>query len=988
MGQQTLAKVWVKVGHGFEIHPFDGPRNFAVEETPELAGIDDLARELDRLSKMRSHCVIRGEFVGPERAQTPEHPGYHRRLKANFDEVPRHWLMIDVDGFEDRAWSAVRDDPVAQIEKFIHTVLPECFHEVTYYWRLSGSAGKLGHESVLKAHIWFWLATPYDGHQLTAWKEMRAISIDAAVFRTVQVHYTADPLFSGCEDPIALRGGRVDRMFDEVPLVIEPHIVEAGARIRNQHARAGETQLADPSAKPGPIGAFHRAFTVEDVLERWLGDVFDYETPSEQIRLDFLQSASGQKGGAFITYDRMHICNTHNSDPFNGVATNLFDLVRHYRFGNLDDPDDPFDADPTTNPSYTAALALIKSLPEVQAELAKMDKERKAAEAEAAKKAVEDFVVLPLEQIKENWAEHAAQLPTIEAQLDLRKRLIPRLGITITEYNAIVKEARRNLQRAEALERAALRAGGREQLLHEPDREGTQAEIVEQLICDYVVGNDLDHEYFIFGGRPSRVVTDFLPETHSADGNRNPPTVPRISAYKDVTLQVLCEKVVVFERLDQTGKPFSVRIPQGIKDILINRDDHIPGVVTVTGLLTHPIVAPSGEILNRKGLHPDSHLLQCCAPVEGCRPYNLAEAREAIARLRRNYLVDFAFESELDEVAALAFLFTSVQRRILDMAPGIAILATNQSSGKTTLVRRTHVILTQQDLPVVSFPGREEEVQKTILSLLLASPALVCLDNIRDGRIFQSPSMAAVLTSSTYKQRILGASSEVSVPTNTTFTITGNNLQLGRDEDSRWLTVRLDTRSAEPEKRKFKHPDVVRHAREIREQVLRDVIGIVAGGLNHQSTTLPGTRYPRWEEVVRVPLIWVTGVDVAAVFDRNKNTSEERQERADFFNAIRVVMGEEWFAPKELLAAATVFTREERTEARSALEAYVDEFVLTAKGQKPKTEAASSKILAGRLRRMPKAEILGDYEFLLEERHDTDRDGPDFRVVRRLHAFT
>ncbi|MCB5290506.1 hypothetical protein LG954_10390, partial [Bifidobacterium longum subsp. infantis] len=144
IGSQVLAKIWVGSKNGQPvIQQFDEPRNFAVEHSPEVHNIDDLARELDRLASMRHHCVIRGEFVGEARAQPQEYPGYHRRLKLNFEEVPRHWVMFDVDGFEDRSWSATRDDPVPQIEKFIRKVLPECFWDVTYYWRLSGSAGKL-----------------------------------------------------------------------------------------------------------------------------------------------------------------------------------------------------------------------------------------------------------------------------------------------------------------------------------------------------------------------------------------------------------------------------------------------------------------------------------------------------------------------------------------------------------------------------------------------------------------------------------------------------------------------------------------------------------------------------------------------------------------------------------------------------------------------------------------------------------------------------
>jgi hypothetical protein len=64
MGSQVLAKIWVGSRGLPEIQQFDEPRNFAVEPSPVVSNIDDLARELDRLASMRHHCVIRGEFVG------------------------------------------------------------------------------------------------------------------------------------------------------------------------------------------------------------------------------------------------------------------------------------------------------------------------------------------------------------------------------------------------------------------------------------------------------------------------------------------------------------------------------------------------------------------------------------------------------------------------------------------------------------------------------------------------------------------------------------------------------------------------------------------------------------------------------------------------------------------------------------------------------------------------------------------------------------
>jgi hypothetical protein len=52
-----------------------------------------------------------------------------------------------------------------------------------------------------------------------------------------------------------------------------------------------------------------------------------------------------------------------------------------------------------------------------------------------------------------------------------------------------------------------------------------------------------------------------------------------------------------------------------------------------------------------------------------------------------------------------------------------------QASGKTTLFRKFHIVLTGRDMAVSTFPENDEaEVQKRLLAMLMRSPAMVCFD--------------------------------------------------------------------------------------------------------------------------------------------------------------------------------------------------------------------------------------------------------------------
>lgn len=113
-------------------------------------------------------------------------------------------------------------DPLLCINEYIKAVLPACFHNASYHWQLSSSAGKKGKEHLLKVHIWFWLKTPYTSEQLKTWATAINLESDHSVFNPVQIHFTANPEFeAGVNNPVMQRSGFVQGTSDEVDLVID-----------------------------------------------------------------------------------------------------------------------------------------------------------------------------------------------------------------------------------------------------------------------------------------------------------------------------------------------------------------------------------------------------------------------------------------------------------------------------------------------------------------------------------------------------------------------------------------------------------------------------------------------------------------------------------------------------------------------------------------------------------------------------------------------
>lgn len=386
-GSLKLTKQWKADGC---IASYDDARNFRVRKVG-LTGIHGLYKLLQSISTQPQCCVIRGEFIGAQAAlavEPSEIADHFRRINALFTEVPHHALPVDIDGFKPKGIDP-NAAPVAAIEQYIAKCLPECFQGASFIWQLSGSAGAPKYSGVLKAHVWVWLETPYTGPQLTAWVHRNGIELDVSVLRRVQPMYTAAPLFDeGVADPIAVRMGfEPGWAGDTVSLVIDPATL-AGA---NEHAGgADDIDLVDPKTKPGLIGLLCRTFSIEEVIDRWLQDVFEFQDGSER-RLNFLQGG-GSPGGAFVSVCREYIVNMHSSDPMLGRASNKWDLVRHYVHGAADDGADPLElAIISTRPSHIAMASMVAALPEIKAALREAKSQAADKWVERVAKAADEF---------------------------------------------------------------------------------------------------------------------------------------------------------------------------------------------------------------------------------------------------------------------------------------------------------------------------------------------------------------------------------------------------------------------------------------------------------------------------------------------------------------------------------------------------------------------------------------------------------------------
>lgn len=239
----ALAKTWLTDG---TISAYDNAKYFRHRSLP-VSSISELSAILSAIESDHLSCVIRGQYVGDLQASTldPEYKkGFARRIIELFDDVPRPYVMVEVDNFIPIIHDPV-SDPERAVGEYISTCLPPEFQGVSHHWQLSNSAGSTKHAGKLKVHIWFWLDTAYTSEQLRQWVKAKGIELDTSVLQQVQIHYTSAPVFEpGVIDPVSVRSGFVDGLVaDSVALVITSDIIDLAQKTSPTATKADRLRL-------------------------------------------------------------------------------------------------------------------------------------------------------------------------------------------------------------------------------------------------------------------------------------------------------------------------------------------------------------------------------------------------------------------------------------------------------------------------------------------------------------------------------------------------------------------------------------------------------------------------------------------------------------------------------------------------------------------------------------------------------------------------
>lgn len=128
--------------------------------------------------------------------------------------------------------------------------------------------------------------------------------------------------------------------------------------------KTGKGSKKDPREKPGLVGYWCKSYTIEEVIEIFLPDIY---SPCGAGRYSYTQS---ETAGGLVVFDHLFAYSHHATDPINGKTVNAFDLLRIHKFGSLDENVKP-NTKPQNYPSYVRALEYVACDSRVKAEILK-----------------------------------------------------------------------------------------------------------------------------------------------------------------------------------------------------------------------------------------------------------------------------------------------------------------------------------------------------------------------------------------------------------------------------------------------------------------------------------------------------------------------------------------------------------------------------------------------------------------------------------------
>lgn len=390
------------------------------------------------------------------------------------------------------------------------------------------------------------------------------------------------------------------------------------------------------------------------------------------------------------------------------------------------------------------------------------------------------------------------------------------------------------------------------------------------------------------------------------------------------------------------------------------------------GLVGSPVLRPDGSLLQRAGYDADTGLYlapKVKLPTVPDRPSS-TQVAEARSFLLDRFLGDFPWVDDADRANYIALLTTQILRPYIDtLSPFGLITATTQASGKTILSEGIGLLYGQR---VQSWVHSENEQRKAITAMLDQPAATIVFDNLKEGSVIDSPTLAMLVTSPTWSDRLLGTNQTFTARNDRLWLATGNNLMLGGDMATRTVLVRLDPQMPRPELRTgFTIPSLDRWVKDPANRVtvlwhlLILVMDWIAAGAPRSDHTM--RQFTSWAAAAGGMLAHHGIGGFLANLEATRALDEEDADWTAYLARWHDLYGDKLMSAKLLRASADI-----EYAAGSTVDRWEGDFITDAKGGIP-TAKSLGRYLAGQVGRF-------HGEYVLRSEQDPHRKIRMYRV--------
>ncbi|SFG96647.1 hypothetical protein SAMN04488020_105154 [Palleronia marisminoris] len=168
-----------------------------------------------------------------------------------------------------------------------------------------------------------------------------------------------------------------------------------------------------------------------------------------------------------------------------------------------------------------------------------------------------------------------------------------------------------------------------------------------------------------------------------------------------------------------------------------------------------------------------------------------------------------------------------VRPMIKGPCPAVLVSKPSPSTGATFLIEAIQLIISGQSKARPPLSSSEEERRKVLFTAVKGGESLLLFDNQK--ATVDSPTLASLLTSTTFTDRELGRSEERALPVRSTVVFTSNNALFSEELQRRLSLIRLDAKMPNPKERSdWRHDQFHTWVEDNRGKLIWCVLTIVA----------------------------------------------------------------------------------------------------------------------------------------------------------------